>query len=395
MVGRIGGDEFILFLKGIPPFAVEKKAEELLQMFRQLFRQDKQALEITCSVGIARYPEDGTDYQTLYRCADQALYRAKSRGKDRYVLYDRENAVSVENTGYVSAGTSIDSNQSAVPSDLIGYVFQILFDSRDLEHALGLILEIIGKRFDVSRAYIFESTPDGRYCDNTYEWCNSGIEPEKDRLQHLSYAELDHFEKLYRDSSVFYCRDIHTLSPKQAAFLEAQGIRSTLQCAIREGERLHGFVGFDECTGKRLWTKEEVETLSLVARMLAVFLQKRRASDRDRQAAQQMKALLDAQEAYLYVVDMQSRELLYLNRKAREMDPLVRTGNTCHQAFFGSETPCAHCPLCKQEPAECYIPQYHMWMKVHTGILCWDEREAYLLSCYDITEYKGQQEEKQ
>ena len=395
VVGRIGGDEFILFLKGIPPFAVEKKAEELLQMFRQLFRQDKQALEITCSVGIARYPEDGTDYQTLYRCADQALYRAKSRGKDRYVLYDRENAVSVENTGYVSAGTSIDSNQSAVPSDLIGYVFQILFDSRDLEHALGLILEIIGKRFDVSRAYIFESTPDGRYCDNTYEWCNSGIEPEKDRLQHLSYAELDHFEKLYGDSSVFYCRDIHTLSPKQAAFLEAQGIRSTLQCAIREGERLHGFVGFDECTGKRLWTKEEVETLSLVARMLAVFLQKRRASDRDRQAAQQMKALLDAQEAYLYVVDMQSRELLYLNRKAREMDPLVRTGNTCHQAFFGSETPCAHCPLCKQEPAECYIPQYHMWMKVHTGILCWDEREAYLLSCYDITEYKGQQEEKQ
>lgn len=177
--------------------------------------------------------------------------------------------------------------------------------------------------------------------------------------------------------------------------MEAQGIRSTLQCAIREGERLHGFVGFDECTGKRLWTKEEVETLSLVARMLAVFLQKRRASDRDRQAAQQMKALLDAQEAYLYVVDMQSRELLYLNRKAREMDPLVRTGNTCHQAFFGSETPCAHCPLCKQEPAECYIPQYHMWMKVHTGILCWDEREAYLLSCYDITEYKGQQEEKQ
>ena len=63
------------------------------------------------------------------------------------MLYDRENAVSVENTCYVSAGTSIDSNQSAVPSDLIGYVFQILFDSRDLEHALGLILEIIGKRF--------------------------------------------------------------------------------------------------------------------------------------------------------------------------------------------------------------------------------------------------------
>lgn len=395
VVGRIGGDEFTLFLKGIPPAAVEKKAEELLKMFRQLFQADKQALEITCSVGIARYPQDGRDFQALYRCADQALYRAKSMGKNRYVLYDGENALSVEETGYVSAATAIDSNQSAVPSDLISYVFQILFDSQDLEHALGLILEIIGKRFDVSRAYIFESTPDGRYCDNTYEWCNSGIEPEKENLQHLSYADLDHYEKLYKDSSVFYCRDVRTLSPKQAAFLEAQGIRSTLQCAFREGDTLCGFVGFDECTGTRLWTKEEVETLSLVARMLAVFLQKRRAADRDRQVARQLKTLLDAQEAYVYVVDKQSRELLYLNRKTREMVPHARPGATCHQTFFGSGKPCAHCPLHGRESVEFYHPQYHLWLRIHTGTLRWDGRDACLLSCYDITEYKKQQEEKQ
>ncbi len=73
------------------------------------------------------------------------------------------------------------------------------------------------------------------------------IEPEKDRLQHLSYAELDHFESFTGIGSVFYCRDIHTLSPKQA-FLEAQGIRSTCSARFVREKGLHGFVGFDECT---------------------------------------------------------------------------------------------------------------------------------------------------
>ena len=40
-------------------------------------------------------------------------------------------------------------------------VFQLLYDARDLDYASDLILEIVGKRFDVSRAYIFENSEDG------------------------------------------------------------------------------------------------------------------------------------------------------------------------------------------------------------------------------------------
>ena len=81
-----------------------------------------------------------------------------------------------------SLGAAIDSDvrvSETGPEDLVNYVFQILYDTEDTDEAIRLLLEIIGKRFDVSRAYIFENTDDGKYCDNTYEWCSEGILPEK------------------------------------------------------------------------------------------------------------------------------------------------------------------------------------------------------------------------
>ena len=42
----------------------------------------------------------------------------------------------------------------------------------------------------MSRVYIFEDSEDGTYCDNTFEWCNDGIVPQIDQLQHMLEGEL-------------------------------------------------------------------------------------------------------------------------------------------------------------------------------------------------------------
>ena len=395
VVGRIGGDEFAIFLKNISSReAAEKKAVRLVEMFRQLFQQDKRPIEVTCSVGGAMYPEDGRDFQSLYHCADQALYQAKSLGKNRYVLFDRDQSLPMAQTVYSSLGAAIDSDErtAGVPGDLVNYVFQILYDTSDMDHAVELILEIVGKRFGVSRAYIFENSEDGKYSDNTYEWCNEGILPQKEHLQHVPYAELDGYEELFAENSVFYCRDISVLAPSQVALLESQDIRSTLQCAIREDGQFRGFVGFDECTGNRLWTKEEIGMLSLISQLLTTFLQKKRATDRDRQMAVQMKTILDVQDAYIYAIEKDSYELLYINHKTRELDPGVKPGTACYRAFFGRSAPCETCPIkAGGSVSEVYNPQYGLWTSVHAAPMKWNECDAYLLSCYDITAYKRMQ----
>ena len=390
IVGRIGGDEFTIFLKNISSREmVIEKATGLIDMFRGLFREDRQLFEISCSIGIAIYPDDGDDFHSLYHNADMALYQAKSQGKNQYVLMNSEDTIPIGQPGASSLGAVIDSdvNTRELPENLVNYVFQILYNTKDIDHAIQLILEIVGKRFDVSRSYIFENSEDGKYTNNTFEWCNDGMVPAKADLQNLPYDSIGNYNELFLDNPVIYCRDINTLPAGAIEVLKPQGIYSLLQCAIMEDGKFYGFVGFDECTGMRMWTKEEIGALTLISQLINTFLLKKRASEKDRQLSLQLNTILDNQDAFVYVIDQSNYQLLYLNRKTQELDPTAHEGMTCHQAFFGREQPCENCPLVDGN-GEIYNYKYDVWTKVRVAPLKWGATDAYLLSCFDITEYK-------
>ena len=90
MVGRVGGDEFVVLLRNVSSETdVARKAEELCNLNCAALCADlKGAVPGTsCSVGIAMSPEDGIDYAELMIRADNALYQAKARGKRRYAFY--------------------------------------------------------------------------------------------------------------------------------------------------------------------------------------------------------------------------------------------------------------------------------------------------------------------
>ncbi len=87
-VARFGGDEFALILpdlKGIE--GAIKVAQKIVDSFRKPFLVDTHQLIVTTSIGIAVYPDDGTDEGVLMKNADIAMYQAKQAGRDRYQIY--------------------------------------------------------------------------------------------------------------------------------------------------------------------------------------------------------------------------------------------------------------------------------------------------------------------
>ncbi len=91
VVGRIGGDEFVVFLRGISTDnLIVEKAKAICEIFRNTHAMNHFDYKISASIGIAMYPNDGTTYQELFPKADLALYRAKSLGKDCYAFYSDE-----------------------------------------------------------------------------------------------------------------------------------------------------------------------------------------------------------------------------------------------------------------------------------------------------------------
>jgi len=87
-VARFGGDEFLLILSDLK--AIEdalQVAQKILDSFRKPLLIDTYQFVVNMSIGIAVYPNDGTDEIILLKNADTAMYRAKQAGGGRYRLY--------------------------------------------------------------------------------------------------------------------------------------------------------------------------------------------------------------------------------------------------------------------------------------------------------------------
>ena len=90
VAGRIGGDEFVVFLRNIESANMAScLADNLIEEVENAFGGDL-AGKVGLSIGIAMYPEHGRRFEQLYQAADKALYQAKKDGRGQYHMYDGE-----------------------------------------------------------------------------------------------------------------------------------------------------------------------------------------------------------------------------------------------------------------------------------------------------------------
>ncbi len=81
IVGRLGGDEFVVVLPSLSSMeAIEACVEKLLYAFSDPFTVSEQILHVSCSIGIAVYPDDAPTVDALMSHADMAMYDAKTSG---------------------------------------------------------------------------------------------------------------------------------------------------------------------------------------------------------------------------------------------------------------------------------------------------------------------------
>ncbi len=89
-VARMGGDEFVTVLPETDAEGAALVARNFLERLSQPYQVGTHELTVTPSIGIALYPNDGPDFDTLYRCADTAMYRAKQNGRSSFSFFTTE-----------------------------------------------------------------------------------------------------------------------------------------------------------------------------------------------------------------------------------------------------------------------------------------------------------------
>ena len=88
IIGRVGGDEFMVFLKDVATEeAILKEARKMEVFFKNFQAGEYVKYKATASIGVAVFPQEGSDFETLYKAADQGVYKAKKRGKNQLAFY--------------------------------------------------------------------------------------------------------------------------------------------------------------------------------------------------------------------------------------------------------------------------------------------------------------------
>lgn len=273
IIGRIGGDEFIVFVKNVSdPRVLTDQAQKIAQTFQTIYSGEKQTYKISGSIGIARFPEDGGSYEELYKAADKALYQSKNKGKDCYTFYrkDFSEEGSGSHTIMENAARMVHSYYDAA---MVSSAFNLLYETQDMRPTINAVLQLVGKQMKVDRCYIFETFDQGDNYNKTHEWCAykeiSGI----NEIVAMKKQMARHFFQLSNREGIVCGSDLSCIKNKEAYRLMAdQGVKAFLQVQIREKDYTKIIFGVDNCSGPRSWNEMEINTMLHIARLIATFL---------------------------------------------------------------------------------------------------------------------------
>lgn len=272
ILGHIGGDEFMVFMRDIQSEEmVNKKCDQLRDVLRQVYHHEGEEVSVSSSIGIAISPEHGTDYKTLFTHADSALAQSKRDGKDMQTIYSEK--IKIENSKQIVEESSLLSqNFRKMLANPMEYIFQMVFNSKDTSLSVQILLEIFAKYFKVHRAYVFWHI-DGPYWPRIlFEYVKDGY--KKTEIAHDPPLRLQ-IRKRYKDTKngrFSECSDTSKLYDRAQKEFERRKIFSYIECAVMDGERFIGCVGFDDCQNPRTWTKEEHDILFAFAEIMRRFL---------------------------------------------------------------------------------------------------------------------------
>lgn len=278
IVGRFGGDEFVIFVRDLVS-EVELKTQ--IDLAREAFNKacagGNDSINVTCCIGIALYGKDGTTFNEMLMNADSALYFAKEHGKNKTVFCDEKIRELFDSTGGIHHATNPIPESGPISEDVTEFALELLEGSQNLKAAVDMLLNKVGKRYSLSAVTVREEH-DRPVFDLSYYWYD-----EKKKAGFEDKTELENAERrkmaLELDKNGYYeysANECDSGSPIYA-FYETKGIKNVLIYALVSEKHTFGYVAFADSSEARSWTEEEKHSMSLVSKIIGNYLARERA----------------------------------------------------------------------------------------------------------------------
>lgn len=144
----------------------------------------------------------------------------------------------------------------------------LLTNASNISRKVNYALMEIGIFFNVDRSYIFQQSQDRKNMINTYEWCKTGIESQKNELQQVSRASIPWLmDKLYANKivNISSVENMSETKKTEQEFFKQLNLKSVVNVPIFIENNFFGFFGFDSVKKERVFNEEELEFLKIFA----------------------------------------------------------------------------------------------------------------------------------
>lgn len=260
-LGRIGGDELLLVLAGVEN---ETELRNLLRTVRTdvewMFGENGEKPRVTCSMGVAAYPVNGSTYDQVFQTADRMLYLAKNKGKNRYIIYKPEihdKARQLAQDEKIGETKALREDKSGVMQRLVEEFLVrriVTLEAQMRELAACFELEDILLIYDngVSLARL----------------CGGRFLSAPDTEVYLKYEQgfLEGFDEngLLVVNGRF---NIEETAPLLCGWLERQKVESALFYRMTKNSRMFGYVMFARKSRRQMWSEDEKHLLGLAGKV--------------------------------------------------------------------------------------------------------------------------------
>ncbi|KPA12642.1 multi-sensor hybrid histidine kinase, partial [Candidatus Magnetomorum sp. HK-1] len=264
------------------------------------------------------------------------------------------------------------------------------------------ILEEVGQMANASRSYIFKNSLNSEgqlLMSQVAEWCAPGIEPQINNpdLQNLPYDSFPYWAEMLTSGKVINSQ-VKNLPDSVREVLEPQSILSILVLPLTYKGKFSGFIGLDDCVNYREWNNLDISLLQSATGSISLAMEKRRVESDLKESNKRFAAVMNSIESVIYVIDMDSYEVLFLNQFSQKIFGNVE-GKVCWKHFqTGMTGPCEFCTnnrLTKDgQPIGIYRWEYQntlnqRWYQIHDQAIQWiDGRIVKLVIATDIDELK-------
>lgn len=217
------------------------------------------------------------DFSVKYRIItpSRQIKWIRNRGK---IVFDEEqnpirlDGVIIDRTRQYFAQETLDQELKLQEALIDIASTYINLDPKDLENTINKSLAKMGLFVSADRAYIFDYDFENETTSNTFEWCNSDIEPEIQNLQEIPIEYFPQWVSKHKKGEAFYIPNVAALDESTEgglkAILEPQGIKSLIAIPMLDGEDLIGFIGFDSVKKHHHYSEKETRLLFLFGQML-------------------------------------------------------------------------------------------------------------------------------